>query len=302
MNADPFHEDERTAQRLAGFDPPGGAIRGFMPEAHRAFFAGLPYLFVGVVDDSGGPVATVLSGEAGFISAPDATTLRIATAPGADDPARAGWRPGGPVGLLGIDLSNRRRNRANGFFAVVERAAATIHVEQSFGNCQKYIQRRTARPVDVRAGRLERLGSLDPAARVLVRRSDTAFVATRSRDGVGSGAGVDVSHRGGPPGFVVDLGDRLIFPDYPGNRYMNTLGNLLGEPRAAVLFVDFERSDVLQLQGSAEIDWRAGAGRSWSLHVERGWRRPLALPFAWTFLDYARTTLDIADALASANG
>jgi hypothetical protein len=70
---------------------------------------------------------------------------------------------------------------------------------------------------------------------------------------------VDISHRGGPPGFVT-LGSNgdLIVPDYRGNRYFNTLGNLLGDPRAALLFIDFERGDLLQLQGSVTIDWSRG--------------------------------------------
>ena len=67
--------------------------------------------------------------------------------------------------------------------------------------------------------------------------------------------GVDVSHRGGPPGFVRVDGDVLTIPDFSGNRYFNTLGNLLGSPRAAVLFLDFAHGDLLHLQGTTEIRW-----------------------------------------------
>ena len=113
-----FHDDERAAQALAGHvlgDIP--AIRPFMPDQHRTFFAGLPYLFVGTLDAEGWPIATVATGAPGFIQAPDATHLRIADTPAPDDPAGRHLVAGRPVGLLGIDLSNRRRNRANGTLA-----------------------------------------------------------------------------------------------------------------------------------------------------------------------------------------
>jgi hypothetical protein len=297
-----FHRDERAAQRLAGFSLAGASIRSFMPDAHREFFAGLGYLFVGVVDEGGWPVATVVSGPPGFVASPDATTLSVAAAPGADDPARAGWRLGAPIGLLGLDFSTRRRNRANGVVAGFDCGAARLAIEQSFGNCAKYIQRREARPTPRRAGRAEPLAALDGAARDLLARADAAFVASRSRDESGPASGADVSHRGGPPGFLRLDGDTLAVPDYPGNRYMNTLGNLLGEPRASLLAIDFDNGDVLQLQGRAEIDWRPdaaralpGAERLWRLRVERAWRRPAALPIAWTFLDAAPTTQRIAE-------
>ncbi len=278
----PFHDDERAAQRLAGFGSPGAAIRSFMPDPHRVFFAGLSYLFAGVADDGGWPVATILTGRPGFVSAPDPMRLVVAAAPSPDDPAFGGWRVGGGVGLLGLDLATRRRNRVGGVFSAIAADGASIAVMQSFGNCPKYIRRREARPSPRSASPIERLGGLDAGARSLIRTSDTLFVASRSREGVGSAGGFDVSHRGGPPGFVGEAGDWLAIPDYPGNRYMNTLGNLLGEPRAGLLFLDFENGDALQLQARAEIDWDLGAGRRLRLHVERGWRRRGASPLAWT--------------------
>ena len=67
---------------------------------------------------------------------------------------------------------------------------------------------------------------------------------------------MDASHRGGNPGFVkVTEPARLIFPDYAGNNHFNTLGNLVLDPRAGLLFVDFEHGDLLQLTGRVAIDW-----------------------------------------------
>ena len=45
---------------------------------------------------------------------PDPATLRIAALPAANDPAAPAFVAGAEIGLLGLDLATRRRNRANG--------------------------------------------------------------------------------------------------------------------------------------------------------------------------------------------
>jgi predicted pyridoxine 5'-phosphate oxidase superfamily flavin-nucleotide-binding protein len=293
----PFHDDELTAQALAGQRAAHAAIRPYLPEQHREFFALLPYLFTATLDAAGWPVASVLSGPAGFAHSPDPRTLCVDALPKPDDPAAPGLVPGGMIGLLGLELSTRRRNRANGRVATLGNQGFSMMVEQSFGNCAQYIQTRLAAPHSRTPGSAEPLSHLDPGARRLIGTADTFFVASRSRDGVGRSGGLDVSHRGGRPGFVGLQGDTLVVPDFRGNRFFNTLGNLLGEPRCGVLFIDFPTGDLLQLQGIASIDWAVaadqprGTQRSWRLLIERGWRRPGALPFDWTFGDYAPTTL-----------
>jgi len=92
-------------------------------------------------------------------------------------------------------------------------------------------------------------------------------------------------------------GDVLTIPDFRGNRYFNTLGNLLLEARAGLLFVDFATGELLHLQGRAELDWEggaasgfAGAERLWRVRVTGGRRRPGALGLRWSLRDYAPTT------------
>ena len=291
-----FHEDERRAQDLAGLRAERAAIRPFMPEQHRAFFPLLPYLFTATLDEAGAPVASMLWGPAGFVHSPDPVTLRIDALPASGDPAAKGFAASRPVGLLGLDLTTRRRNRANGRIAAIDKGI-TVAVAQSFGNCAQYIQTRTPAP-RARASQLpETLSHLDAAARHAIETADTFFVASRSRADIETDSGLDMSHRGGRPGFVAVRGDTLVVPDFRGNRFFNTLGNLLGDPRAGLLFVDFATGDLLQLQGTVTIDWTAadpavaGAQRSWRIAVERGWRRPATLPFDWTFGDCAPTTL-----------
>jgi predicted pyridoxine 5'-phosphate oxidase superfamily flavin-nucleotide-binding protein len=297
MDLIPFHADELAAQVLAGGGAKRPGIRDFMPEQHRAFFAALPYIFVATLDVNGWPVATLLESDPGFVEAPDPVTLRFHTRPAVDDPAAATINVGQEIGILGIDLGTRRRNRANGVVSQMD-SAFTVAIRQSFGNCPQYIQRRAVRRVEIVKNAAQRLDSLNERARALIERADTFFVATRSRAGIAVNGGVDISHRGGQPGFVRVEGDTLSIPDFPGNRYFNTLGNLLGEPRASLLFLDFATGDLLQLQGLARIDWSGaaaervqGAERQWHFQVMRGWYRPQAAALRASFVDYSPVTL-----------
>jgi len=204
------------------------------------------------------------------------------------DPATRAFKTAAPAGLLGIDLATRRRNRANGLIASADRNGFVLDVRQSFGNCPQYIQVREIRRVPSLSQPTERFEQLDPAARDAISRADTFFVASSARTDEATG-GVDVSHRGGPAGFVRIDGSVLTIPDFRGNRYFNTFGNLVSEPRAALLFVDFARGDLLHLHGTTEIVWDGpevrsfpGAERLWRVEVQRGWRRRGALPLRWT--------------------
>jgi predicted pyridoxine 5'-phosphate oxidase superfamily flavin-nucleotide-binding protein len=190
-------------------------------------------------------------------------------------------KPGQPVGLLGIEFHTRRRNRANGLIAAVDSQGLRIAVQQSFGNCPKYIQLRELHHVPAGTAPTApavSFSGLDAEARKQISAADTFFVATSS-------GAIDISHRGGPQGFVDIYGNTLTIPDFRGNRYFNTLGNILLEPRAALLFVDFSSGDLLHLQGRAEILWAAGdrfdsanAERRWRFHTAGGWRQHGALP------------------------
>jgi uncharacterized protein len=310
----PFHADERAAQQLSGYGFSAGAIRDQMPEQHRSFFEGLSYVLVGVLDEQGWPIATLLTGAPGFIRSPDPATLAVRALPSAVDPAMPGLAMSPDVALLGIDLAMRRRNRANGTVVAADGAGFAMHVEQSFGNCPQYIHRRRTKGVNRIPGPLERSSGLDEAARALIASADTFFVASRSRSGIHEVGRVDISHRGGPPGFVtIGAHGDLIVPDYRGNRYFNTLGNVLGDPRAALLFIDFERGDLLQLQGSVTIDWSRGnaatqprvapmpaaaamlakpvpaAERTWRFRAHASWRRTAAVPLNWELIEHSPT-------------
>ncbi|MFC5698674.1 pyridoxamine 5'-phosphate oxidase family protein [Pseudomonas sp. GCM10022186] len=281
----PFHPGEQAIQARLGVREQVEAmgsrmIRNQMPEQHRQFFSQLPWLLVGSLDSDGQPVASVLWGKPGFVHSPEPSLLRINARPEPDDPLGANLHDAARLGLLGLELPTRRRNRMNGPLVDSDGEGFTLAVQQSFGNCPKYIQSRDWHWEERSPGPLEQGTGPDTRWLELVRRSDTLFIASQHLDP--QTGGVDISHRGGAPGFVV-VGDddRLWLPDYSGNLMFNTLGNLLLEPRCGLLWVDFSSGDLLQLEARAEILWPDGA-RSGALPALPGAERLVALtPGRW---------------------
>ncbi|KAB0569868.1 flavin-nucleotide-binding protein [Pseudomonas palleroniana] len=288
----PWHAGERylqaavgVADRMAVVGPK--VIRDHLPEQHRDFYPLLPYLVLGVVDEQGIPWATMLEGAPGFAHSPDPQTLQIDSLPSTGDPARTALHVGASVGLLGIDLNTRRRNRMNGRIEALDHDGFSVDVVHTYGNCPKYIQ---LRPVDAIARKpgtqVERLDGLDDAAQMMIRNADTFFVASYVEvDGQRS---VDVSHRGGNSSFVRVDGNVLTIPDFAGNLFFNTLGNLQVNPVAGLLFIDFESGEVLHLAGRTslilegpEVARFEGAQRLWTVTVEQVIRRPAALALRW---------------------
>lgn len=247
-----FQRAHGVADRMADVGP--RVIRSFMPEQHRAFFEQLPYLFLGAVDDQGRPWASLRLGPPGSIASPDPQTLEVGMRRTSGDPINRSLRNGASIGVLGLELPTRRRNRANGFAGDVDaHGRFRLAVRESFGNCPRYIHPRTLAPAaSGEPTEVHRSDSLDERARQIIRRADTFFVATFAD--VDGQRRVDVSHRGGEPGFVeLDADGRLVIPDYAGNMFFNTLGNIVASGKAGLLFPDFGTGNLLQLSGDAEV-------------------------------------------------
>lgn len=308
QSSGPWHKGEQILQRRLGvaerMEIQGRkVIRNFMPDQHRLFYGQLPFILVGAVDDSGAPWATLLEGEPGFVSSPDATTLRIAARPGTQDPVGTALATGSPVGMLGIELHTRRRNRANGTVTHLDREGFAVTVQHAFGNCPQYIQTRsfsfTSRSSLQSVAPVERAATLDEAARELIAAADTFFVASYiDVDGKSARRAVDISHRGGKSGFVRIDGQVLTIPDFAGNLHFNTLGNFVLNPRAGLVFVDFSSGELLQLSGTtelvlqgAEISRFQGAERLWRFSVEQLVRRRGALALRFRFGEYSPNSL-----------
>ncbi|HEX2013269.1 MAG TPA: pyridoxamine 5'-phosphate oxidase family protein [Roseateles sp.] len=302
-----FHAGEQALQarvgvreRMAEVGPL--VIRDHMPEQHRELFEKLPTLLLGALDAEGQPWATMVAGAPGFVRTPDARSMQLRIERDAEDPVLQGLAPGAAVGVLGLEPHTRRRNRMNGRLRGWDAQGLALEVQQSFGNCPKYIQARRPEPLarpQLRPSAQALGPGLDAAARALIARSDSLFIASAAAaraDGRARWQGVDVSHRGGEPGFVRAIeheqGLQLLLPDYPGNQFFNTLGNLQLHPQAGLLFVDYQGGGLLQLAARAELLWPGEAGADLSawpgslrllrLHLQGGWWRPAVLPWRWS--------------------
>lgn len=292
----PWHDGELALQRSVGvaerMDGPGRRfVRNFLLDEHRQFYPLLPFIVAGAVDANGDTWATLLAGRPGFLQAASAAMLTVNAMRDPSDPADAALHDGAAIGLLGIDLRTRRRNRLNGVIRREGAAGFGVEVAQSYGNCPQYIQLRDfemsrdpAVHSPVAPVRLDRLSA--HAAR-MITNADSFFVASYvDRDGERQ---VDVSHRGGKPGFV-RVGDDgvLTIPDFAGNLFFNTLGNFLLNPKAGLVFPDFETGDLLQLSGDAEVILDSpeiaafqGAERLWRFTPRHIVYRAGALPLRW---------------------
>ena len=302
----PFHAGEIALQRLLGVDERMNTlgrkvVRDFMPDQHRDFFATLPFVAVGAVDPEGDVWASLLFGRPGFASSPDPRTLRFSSPRHPGDPTSRGMTQGEAVGLLGLEMQSRRRNRMNGTILGAEDAEGggfAVSVQHSFGNCPQYIQDRAwrfvAEPGIDPTTEVVAESGLGPHARAIVDRADTFFVASYLDDGV-EGRQVDVSHRGGKPGFIRIADDgTLTIPDFAGNLHFNTLGNIRLNPRVGLLFVDFETGDMLHMTGTStvildgpEIAAFQGAERLWTFTAVKSVLRRKASPLRWDFTAFS---------------
>lgn len=300
-----WHEGELELQARAGvvarLDEVGRSfIRDFMPQQHRHFYEQLPFIIIGAVDARAEVWATMRAGAPGFVSSPDERTLRLEVDVSGEDPADEGLRCGESIGLLGIELETRRRNRVNGLINAQQEGRLHIKVEHSFGNCPKYIQRRERQQVRAQErgpARVELSQQLTDRARGIIAQADTFFVA--SYVDRPAGRQVDVSHRGGRAGFIkLEADGALLIPDFAGNNFFNTLGNFVLNPRAGLLFVDFETGDMLQLTGEVELLWDEqpeqtlqGALRFWRVRPRQVIWRERASPWRWQLTQWSEHSL-----------
>lgn len=320
----PFHPGERQFQSSAGrleqMDAIGRrAIRELMPEQHRQFFSQLPFMIVGSTDPHGQLWASILPGSPGFVQSPTSTSLTVNTPILPGDPLASAIKKNARLGLLGLEMSTRRRNRVNAKVTDTANNQFALQVEQSFGNCPQYIQTRDLHfirspELPFQAPAAETFFELGDSLKAFIRQADTFFVASSagqsprlvnnpnhdgqdnaSDNSLDKSLGVDVSHRGGMPGFIKVQGNTLTIPDYAGNNFFNTLGNFLLNPKAGLLFVDFTSGDVYMLTGTVTllasdspiIKGFKGALRGWQFTLTQGVILKAALPFRASFDSYS---------------
>ena len=257
-----FHAGELAVQQRAGVRAQAARLSAMVEPGElrggiARWLAARTFAALTARDAHGRLWTSPLAGPAGFLDAVSPAELVLRSALSAADPLHD-LPSGQQAGLVVLDFAARRRVRVNGTLTVAGDGTLSVTVQQAYGNCPQYITPRVVdpaalgpdRPGATDAGRVQGGTTLTPDDAEQVRTADTFFLGTTHPD-----RGNDASHRGGAPGFVRVDDSRLWWPDYPGNNMFNSLGNLAVHPVAALLFTDFTTGRILQLSGTAEVEW-----------------------------------------------
>ena len=90
---------------------------------------------------------------------------------------------------------------------------------------------------------------IDDEARAFIESRDMFYLATVDARGFPS-----CSYKGGDPGFIRVVDNRtLAFPSYDGNGMFYSMGNIAGQAKIGMLFIDFETPHRLRLHGTASV-------------------------------------------------
>ena len=297
-----FHDGELVIQTESGVNQRvhkmGNAfIRNRIIDQHKEFYESLPYTFIALQDDKGRPWVSLSQGAPGFIASPDDKTLNISEKIIGLNELSLQTDQGKPIGMVGLDLSTRRRNRLNGNIKhYEEHGELSIAVTHSFGNCPKYVQQRNYTPSSNNELNLspynseaERFTELNQDDINLIKQADTLFIASAKE----KGGDLDANHRGGKPGFVhVDNQTQLWFNDYPGNNFFQTFGNIHKYPTIGLLFIDFQSGDLLLMSGQASLEKMGKVSeddrflpRRLKFTLELGVRLKQAVTGSWSFVE-----------------
>ncbi|KAJ5898770.1 hypothetical protein N7495_003514 [Penicillium taxi] len=283
-----WHPGEITIQRKLGFDKAvtnsWSHIRDFMPDQHRLFYtSNLPFIPITTLDEEGRPWASIVAGtagELGFVKSPDSRTLSIHTRLWEGDPflntAKA-WIDQGHQKVLserfltagiGIELSTRRRNKFAGPIRSVQRLTDSdyqinVEVIEAMGNCPKYINVRKLLPnPNTRPEVVYQHQHLAPQLRLpeeviqFILDADTVFIGSIYKSKsleFPSHAGMNA--RSGLPGFIrvsPSDGRTIVIPDYSGNRFVSSLGNIESSGLVGLTIMSFTTGDILYLTGTAK--------------------------------------------------
>ncbi|GFN20961.1 hypothetical protein AtubIFM55763_006076 [Aspergillus tubingensis] len=171
---------------------------------------------------------------------------------------------------LGIEFPTRRRNKFAGKIQMVKAMSHydyifEVEITEALGNCPKYINVRQLDPFPwakphlvYQSLHMAPTEKLPPEVIDMIESADTVFVATIHRPDPTSAAmfpsHAGMNSRGGFPGFLrVRPSDRrsVVLPDYSGNRFMNSLGNIESSGLAGFTIISFTTGDILYLTGTA---------------------------------------------------
>lgn len=297
----PFHEGELEIQERAGQQAEAESNSAMI--ADKLYAGALNFIrqqqmaVLSTRDTEGHRWASIVFGFKGFLEPNGRESLYMALPEAERDPNDPLWenlQSDSRLGLLLIELANRRRLRINGD-ARVTGSEIILDVTQSFPNCPKYITKREVHVelVEVPDVKPKVSEGTDLPAHLqkVIAATDILFLATGHAQ-----RGNDASHRGGRPGFLQVLNkNTLHLPDYPGNGLFNSLGNVVRDPNVGLLLPDFEHGRQLQLTATAEILWdqadpegkTGGTNRFVEFTINRWLERPLPARLKSSVVSYS---------------
>ncbi len=91
--------------------------------------------------------------------------------------------------------------------------------------------------------------AIDDEAKAFIESRAFFFLSTVNHEGHPT-----VSHKGGAPGFVRVLDPTtLVFPSYDGNGMFLSMGNIAGDGRIGLLFIDFDTPHRVRVHANATV-------------------------------------------------
>jgi hypothetical protein len=205
------------------------------------FYAAADLVVMAARDGGGRLRFSAFSGSAPLLTPLDEATLAL--------PGEA-FADGTQVGAIAINLEQARRARANGRIVLLEVGAALVAAEELI-NCKKYIAPSIALEDGLHCGPVarENVAAIDEQLAGVMQRLETAFLASLNPAGQ-----PDVSHKGGPQGFVeYDAGKRLLrWPELIGNGMFKSAGNVRATGVVSLLALDLATGDAYEFSGRGE--------------------------------------------------
>jgi len=129
----------------------------------------------------------------------------------------------------------------------------------------------------------KQLAALDAHCRSFIALAPFVVVATAAKSGA-----LDASPRGGAPGFVkVDAGGAVLIPDAPGNNRLDSLENIIANPRIGLLFMIPGVDETLRVNGAARLS-TAGDDVAWCRTERRAPKLVIRVSVEEAFLHCAK--------------
>ena len=272
---DVFHKGQLAVQKIAGEEEIAiqriPMIKDSLHPRSIPFIEHQVLAFPGSEDSTGAIWLSLLVGERGFISIPSVQEIKFdltKITSTKEDIFFTNIETNPTVGLLFHEASRRARYRAWGE-AHKNGTEISITIKMGYPSCPKHIQREIIEipddiaPIPPKYDKGTTLGTYEYE---WISSAHTFFIGTQTKKG-----DIEASHRGGDPGFIEILENgHLRVPDYLGNSMFSTLGNIYENPKAALLFVDYEKGETLQLSGTAELQFNQNTGDDFYKSGETG--------------------------------